>query len=470
MKRLIVGLLLFLLIFTRFYNLPRTNRFTRDESQNLVDIHRIYVDRDITLIGPIDGTKTIIYPSLTFYMLLPFAFLGSFEPWSPSYGTAFFGLLTVFLILFITKQLNKKYVQWLFVFLLFGFPFLESARWAWNPHLVPFTSSLAFIFFFTKGKWWKLLSGIFFGLSFHLHYLTIISFAVFLGLWAVSNLKKRNLIEPFLVGLGFFLTIIPFIIFDLKNPPGLFFGYFLQNNMARTGAAQELSNLPMTLLQNLWHVLIYLAKSRYLAGSLAILLSSLVYLDIKKRRFGHFVYFLPVVAQTVAISFLPVFANRYFLLGIIFFIVWLILKRDDLSEKIVKVAFVVMAIGGLLSLDSVLTKPIMEPSAFVVGRGADAIKQKIKEDGLKNVNIAVLASPDRDPLGTVYRHTLLVKDSPILSEFEYATTDDLFVVTTSDESVIRDETGSIMHGFRKGKVEEIGIIDEKWKLYLFKRE
>ena len=110
LKVLLFVLFVIAVLFTRYYNIEKTTRFTRDESQNLVDIHRIFVDKEITLIGPIDVTKTIIYPSLTFYMLLPFAFLGNFEPASPAYGTAFFGILTAFIILYLTKIINRNLV------------------------------------------------------------------------------------------------------------------------------------------------------------------------------------------------------------------------------------------------------------------------------------------------------------------------------------------------------------------------
>src|SRR3972149_11792475 len=118
------------ILFTRFYNLEKTTRFTRDESQNLVDMHRIYVDRDITFVGPINYGETIVYPSTTFYMLLPFAALGNFEAYSPALGTAFYGVITVILILLVVKKMNEKLMLPVGLLSLVWFPLLETSRWA----------------------------------------------------------------------------------------------------------------------------------------------------------------------------------------------------------------------------------------------------------------------------------------------------------------------------------------------------
>lgn len=223
---LILILFLVLLVFTRFYNLPQTTRFTRDESSNLVDMHRIWKERQITLVGPVDVANTVIYPSLTYYMLLPFAVLGNFSPQSPAYGTAFFGALAVLLLILLTKKVNKKFVFLIALLCLVWYPLVESSRWAWNPHLVPFISTIAILLWLKKGKWFKFLSGIFFGLIFHLHYFSIVSSGVFIAFGGLIEISKKKFKETFFLGIGFITTIIPFVIFDLRHPPGLFFGKF----------------------------------------------------------------------------------------------------------------------------------------------------------------------------------------------------------------------------------------------------
>lgn len=467
-KRFLVIIFLVLLVFTRFWNLDNTTRFTRDESQNLVDMHRIWVDKDLTLIGPIDDTKTIIYPSLTFYMLLPFAVIGGFAPVSPAYGTAFFGILTVLFVIYLSKKVNSK-LAWLTGLLsLVWIPFVESARWAWNPHLVPFVQSLAIIFFFKKKDRYKFISGILFGLSFHLHYLAFVGFAAFLLTWGLYSFYKKKWKQPLLNGFGFALTILPFIYFDIKNPPGLFFGRFMQDNMVRTGFSYELQNFWQVLAGNTYQILIFLSQSRFLAIPLGVGFLYLLFKDIKYKSKNLF-FFVPLIAQTAVISFLPTFATRYFLLAIIFFLIWLISERKGLELKIVKVLIVIMFLGSLSKLAGELTVPKGIPTTYTVDQVTDKIKQTISDKDLHNVNIAILASPDRDPLGDVYRHTLLVKETRIMSEYEYHLTQNLFVISTSGIDEVREDPANVLNGFREDTDVESESLDNGWHVYLLER-
>lgn len=468
MSAIFIAFFLLTSIFVRFFNLEGTTRFTRDESQNLVDMHRIFVDRDLTLLGPIDPTTSIIYPSLTFYMLLPFAILGNFEPVSPAFGTAFFGVLTVTIFALLAKKINPKFFYMTLVTASIWYPLVETSRWAWNPHLVPFMSTLALLLFLTGNLLPLFLSGILFGLGFHLHYLTVISFGAFTALSSFIKLKKKRYLEILAPIFGFILTITPFIIFDLKNPPGLFFTKFLTDNHVVTGAGQGLATLG-TIPVNIWNSLLYLGQGTLPALILAAGVLFLAFYDWKNKR-SNLIFLLPVLAQVIVISFLPVYQTRYFLLALPFLFVWLIKPRDLVSENVSKLIFGVMIVASLISLPKLLTSPTRPPDASTVRKVSDRIKEDIIKKDLKNVNLAVLESVDPDPLGLIYRHTLLVKETRILGTDEYWRTDNLFVITTASEDSIRKSSGNIMNDFREGPlVETYSTSGKSWKVYLFNR-
>ena len=106
LKILIPIIIFFLiLIFSRTFNLGKTARFIWDESSDLVSIHEIYVEHKITLIGPISEDGSKVFGSLTYYMLLPFAVIGKFDPASTAYGAAFWGILTASLLLFLSYRI-----------------------------------------------------------------------------------------------------------------------------------------------------------------------------------------------------------------------------------------------------------------------------------------------------------------------------------------------------------------------------
>lgn len=470
-----VKLLLFVLLvlaigFTRLYNLPKTTRYHHDDSRNLRDMHRIYVTRDLTLIGPISGDKSIIYPSLSFYMLLPFAAIGNFEPTAPPFGAAFYGLLTALLLIYLVRRVNKSFVIPISVLAIVWFPLIDSSRIPWNPHLVPFIQVLAIMAFLKEGKIFKFISGILFGLTFHLHYFSIVGTLIFFALVGLSFLKEKRLKEPVIIGLGFFLTIIPFIVFDLLKPPGLFFGKFLQSNLIRSGFAWEARSFYLSFWNNVQNVLLLLGGNVLFAIILGSIFLYTIWLDIKKKR-SSFMFLIPVVGQIAAISFLPEYFDRYFYLTLIFFVVWFVSKRSKKEYVLVVISFVIMFVASINPLKDYLERPTREPSTYTAKEVVNYVSNKTGEDDLKNINIAVLASPDRDPLGGIYRDTLLIKNIDLLLENQFDITDNLFVVSTSEETVVREDPANVMNGFRSGAlVDTFNVETTDWRVYLFNRD
>ncbi len=465
----LIILFFILLIFTRFYNLPQTTRFTRDESSNLVDMHRIWKEKRITFVGPVDVANTIIYPSLTYYMLLPFAVLGNFSPQSPAYGTAFFGVLTVLLLILLTKKINKKLVFLIALLGLVWYPLVESSRWAWNPHLVPFISTIALLLWLKKGKWFKFLSGIFFGLVFHLHYFSIVSSGVFIAFWSLIEISKKKFKDIIFLSFGFVAMIIPFVIFDLRHPPGLFFGKFLTNNLVSQGFSTKQSLFFKTFTNNVSQSLFYITQSNFLALLVGVCIAVLVFWDLKHDK-KNLLFFLPVLAQIAAVSFLPYYAGRYFLLAAVLFLIWIITPRNKIGTIFSKTIILIMILGSILTISKLFKEPQIPPGGFVVGKVSTFIANYIDSNNLKNVNVGVLQSVDPDPLGIIYRHTLLVKEKRILSQNEYTITDNLFVITESDEATLRKDQSNIMDGFRNGKAElKYSLSNTPWKVYLFNR-
>jgi len=170
------------------------------------------------------------------------------------------------------------------------------------------------------------------------------------------------------------------------------------------------------------------------------------------------------------ISFLPSFENRYFLPSLIFLFIYLILPRKNFGRIAAKGVILVFILGGFLSIKSVLTKPILEPGPRVITDATNQIKDIVSQNELKNINVAVLASPDPDPIGLTYRDILLTKDVEVLPASQYSLTDNLFVMTTSDEEDVRKDAANIMDRFRKGKLSsEYDINKSKWRVYLFER-
>ena len=146
-KKSIILFLIFIsvVIFTRFYNLSGTARFTQDESSDLARMHEYYQNKQISLVGPISSDRSKVFSSLGYYMLMPFTVAFDFIPVSPVYGMAFLGVLTAVFMLLISRSIDKKKTILVGVLITIWFPLVLVSRWAWNPHFVIFWASLALL-------------------------------------------------------------------------------------------------------------------------------------------------------------------------------------------------------------------------------------------------------------------------------------------------------------------------------------
>lgn len=460
---IIIILFFIILVFTRVYNLEHTARFIWDESSDLVRMHQFYIDKTVTLIGPIDETGTKVFGSLTYYMLLPFAIIGGFDPVSPVYGTAFWGVLTVLLFLYLTRILNPKLLVYIAILSLVWFPLLQTSRWAWNPNFIPFWVLLSLVFYF-HDKWWTIfLSGLFLGITFHHHYYSIYAVSIFTLIVNILYFRDKQLFKLIFFDLGILLAFLPFVIFDLRHPPGLFFQGFFREYGQRNYL--DINWVVSQFINNLQLVLMYYTQSFILSIILAILLISLIVNDIKEKS-QAIIYFIPWIMQIFLCSFLIVTFDYYLLPGIIFFVAWIIYSRKNATGFLQKMIIVVLIIGGLLSIIPQLTTKTWETDIDSVKKISQILEFEIKKDDLKNVSLAVLASPDNNIYGRRYRDLLLINGVLVLPKEQYNIVDDLFVISTSDEEIVRKDQAPEINNFRNGSLSQKWIIpNSPWIVY-----
>jgi hypothetical protein len=466
-KIAVFSFFLLILLFTRLYNLDTTARFTEDESKDLVGIHQIFVDKKLTLVGPTNEQGTKVFSSLTFYMLLPATIIGGFDMVSPAYGTAFWGVLTAILIIGLTKLINPKLVPSVALLTLVWFPLLATSRWAWNPNLVPFWVALGIVSSFLPNRIYRFLAGVSFGLAVHAHYYAIFAVVCFMFLLSFSYLLKKKIADIFLLGLGFTTSLLPFLLFDFRHQPGIFLPNFLSQSKAAGGGIvlSQVVSKSAILAKNL---LAYYMQSFSLSLLLIVLTMLLFFYDIWKRSFS-LLYLIPWIFQIVAISLIPQFFPHYLIPALVFFIVWVIYKRKGIGQVFSYATILLLILSGILSVRGQLTTPTWAPPPYAVRDITQIIKKEIFQNSPKNINLAVLASPDHNTYGKKYRDLLLVPENiHILSGAEYPITDNLFVISTSSEAMVRQDPAAEMSYFRKGPlIDSWKVADSGWFVYHF---
>jgi len=462
-KVFLFALLLALLIFTRFYNLDKTARFIWDESSDLVNIHQIFVEKNLTLIGPISEDGNKVFGSLTYYMLLPFAVIGNFDPISTAYGAAFWGVLTCLLIIYLGFKVNKKALFFLIPITLLWYPLVETGRWAWNPNLI----TLSLIFYFKKSSLFKFLSGLSMGLTVHLHYLAIFTAAAFAIVILFESIKYKKLKDFFCYLLGLILALSPFVIFDITHPPGLFLSRILYFN--NLGNPQATITFGQKLLNIIDGSFFYFGQSNFVKLILLILTTLIMVLDIKKKS-PALKYLFVLVIQLVCLAFFANFYTHYILAVIPFFILYLIYPRQSPAEKMSYFILSVVIISSLVSFPKQISKISWESDIASTRNIVKIIEVQVKSKDMKNVNIAVLSSPDRNPCGKRYRDLLLIKGVNLKNKAEYEISDSLFVITTSPLEVVRKDPAYEIKFFQNGNlIEAWNIPESDWKVFLLSR-
>ena len=462
-----IGLLILglgLLFFSRFYNLETSARFIWDESSDLVRMNELYKDFRLTMLGPLSEDGVKIFGSLTYYLTLPFVIVFNFSPVSAVYSTAFFGILTIIILILIFKKIKISVpLITVFILLLISYPLLQAARWAWNPHFVPFWQALGILASLFLGNIGIIMSGLFFGLTIHHHYYALfatIGFILIIG-WK-QKIKIKN-VFLYLLGLG--IAIFPFILFDLTHPPGLFLSRMIffsplspkNGGFNLIGIFNNFINIP-------WSFVKYLTGGSVFFGIIILVLGLLNIFKLKKEQSQK--WLLVVVVQFLGLSLISggIF-DHYLLPAVIFYYFWIITSYK--KSLISKILIYVLIISNIIALPSIIFKNDWSTNIKASEDITEYIISKCKND-CKNYNLAVLASPDLNTKGRRYRDLLRLKNVELASIDKYSGLKGAFFVSYADWNDLKNDTSYEINDYRNLTPTEIKTIkNSKWKVYYF---
>ncbi len=461
------------LIFSRFYLLDRSARFIWDESDDLVRMHNLYQNRKLTLVGPISGNNINIYGSLTYYMLMPFAVLFNFDPIGPAVGAAVYSIFSLIILAWIFS----RYYRWRFwlILLLLSviFPYLQAGRWAWNPNLVPVWQILSLSVIIMAGEratnYHWLLAGIFQGLAIHNHWYGLFSLVGFIVGLIINSIIHKKFRPVIWFVIGSFITIMPFVVFDLRHPPGLFITRMINFSplTPKTGAfnqiviIQRFSQLPFQFINYFFNQPLI---------SLMFLLIFLIYCYLMLKRQDWWfkkLLLIPVIFQLIGLSLIstPV-ANHYFLPAVIFLILFIFIpekdKRDLFLQKILITFFI---LGNLTPSIKEIYKNDWSTNIKRTRAIVDIIQANFPKN--KRCNLYVPESPDSGLTGKKYRDLLLLRNVHFLDKEQYRDYNCLFVVSTSNVDRIMKSRSYELDLIRLTKPVNIWKVDDGWKVYLF---
>lgn len=226
-----IGILLVILLlasFMRLYRISDYMTFLGDEGRDAI-VAKDILHGHFTLLGPRASAGDFFLGPVYYYLMAPFLLLSNYDPVGPAIMVALFGIVTVFLVYYVGKHFFNRDAALIGACLYAVSPLVIAySRSSWNPNLMPF-ASLILIYLLYKAVTKQSLKlflfiGFVLGIAIQLHYLTTILFVVvfFYVLFGDVLKSKKDLairlVKHYgLILAGFFVTVSPFLLFELKH-------------------------------------------------------------------------------------------------------------------------------------------------------------------------------------------------------------------------------------------------------------
>lgn len=226
-----LGVILLVASFVRLYNLGGSLLFQGDQGRDAMIVARIFKEADLVFIGPVTSVGNMYLGPLYYYFMLPWLWLSYPSPLGPAYGVAILGIVTVWLMYRLGRELIGVKAS-LIATSLFAVSavVVQYSRFSWNPNPAPFVSIImmwaTYRAWQKSGWYWIIVATCLAGLM-QLHYLALLSGggAGLIWLWQQFTLfKEKNWSQlrtawlgTLLGGLVVLLSLTPLMLFDSRH-------------------------------------------------------------------------------------------------------------------------------------------------------------------------------------------------------------------------------------------------------------
>jgi hypothetical protein len=436
------------------------------------------MDKKFTLLGPPTSfgqwsERETYFGPLHYYLISFPLWIFRMNPLAPLLFTGFLNLISTIVIFWIIRDVTKDQCLSL---LIFSFCALSPilifySRFIWNPNFLPFFISLDILFFWLfikhNQKAFLFVAGLFTGMSFQLHYITLpLLFAPILTICLFNRSNIREKITSSFVSLtGFLLGISPLLLFEFRH------NFFITTSIFYQFLFSPTNTFPLrlgvaviylfTMIGRVFGVLEYSTNSmkdkNITLGLLPFIFSSflLVFLLVRLKKVSQKMKMLVIFLSLDIIMGLLLagiwssqpntrIEDRYFFPLIFPYFIVLVVAISRISpELVIKVwmkgaglAILILAFFLILRRDWAIVNEKVGINEYQVNyRGveqiAQIISQDVKANGLqRNYNIANIV--DGNSRATYYRYFLYINQAPPLGIEDYPSAKVLYVISKKD--------------------------------------
>lgn len=436
---LLIVLILLIAAFLRFYKLEDYMTYLGDEGRDSLVMKRILVDHDFPLLGPPTSVGNMYLGPLYYYMMSIPSAIFWLEPVAAAGMNVLIGVLTVFLILYLSKEWFGFKAGLLASFAYAISPItITYSRFSWNPNPAPFFAMLSIIGLNqiqkSKDFRWFILTAVSLAFALQMHYLALILVPVVLVLYLYLILQKEKRfvwIGTILGILVFLLLMSPLVIFDIK------YNYLNARSLLELFSSKD-SSVEFNFFSNLIKIVPiygYSLITRYMGGQNILVGSALsvillipvglfVY-HLRKKSFSWPLFTLIVwlVVGLVGLSFYKQEVYDHYL-GFLNPAPYLLLAGVASYLPVRGGWYGVAVLGLIIAITNLPKNPLLNPPNMQLFRTQEIAKYIIAKSENKSFNFALIAERNYD---SAYQFFLYkYKHTPAMLPAEVA--DQLFVV------------------------------------------
>ncbi|MBU0978831.1 MAG: glycosyltransferase family 39 protein [Patescibacteria group bacterium] len=214
--------------FLRLYNLEATQHFLGDQGRDSLIVAKILKEFDPVFIGPVTSIGNMYLGPLYYYFMAPWLWLSYPSPMGPIVAVAVIGILTVWLVYKLGKELvGKKPALLATILYSFASTVVNLSRFSWNPNPAPLFGLLTV---YSLSRVWKgearhwLWLGVWIAVLSQLHYMHLLAVGAVGLVWLKMFFSKKLIpqrMRQIKFSLGAILIIclsaIPLVLFDIKH-------------------------------------------------------------------------------------------------------------------------------------------------------------------------------------------------------------------------------------------------------------
>lgn len=199
--------------------------FTYDVGRDLLEVQKIVQEFDIPLIGQTTGLGGLYYGPWWYYILTPPFIATGGNPQGIAFFMAFVGILTIICAYYLGRTISGKGLGVILAgFVSFSQVLIGYSNQIWNPNIAPFFLILLFIVMFSYFKNEKkeiarnFLIGFILGIILDAEIVFGVLITCAVGLFYIwFDRKKVFSKEKLFILFGFFITLLPRILFEFRH-------------------------------------------------------------------------------------------------------------------------------------------------------------------------------------------------------------------------------------------------------------